>query len=63
MDIKAIATKLYEAEKNVNPIDPLTSTFPEISLKDAYEIQRAGIKMRLSKDRPKIVGKKIGLTS
>lgn len=63
MDIQAIATELYEAEKNVNPIDPLTSAFPEISLKDAYEIQRAGIKMRRIKDRRKIVGKKIGLTS
>ncbi len=63
MDIQAIATELYEAEKNVNPIDPLTSAFPEISLKDAYEIQRTGIKMRRIKDRRKIVGKKIGLTS
>jgi len=63
MDIKAIATELYEAEKNTHPIDPLTSTYPGISLKEAYEIQRNGIGMRSAQDGRKIVGKKIGLTS
>ncbi|MGC8604445.1 MAG: 2-keto-4-pentenoate hydratase [Desulfomonilaceae bacterium] len=63
MDIKAIATQLYEAEKNTNPIDPLTSTYPGISIEDAYEIQRNGIEMRSAQDGRKIVGKKIGLTS
>ena len=63
MDIKAIATELYEAEKNTHPIDPLTSTYPAISLKEAYEIQRTGIDMRRVQDKRKIVGKKIGLTS
>lgn len=63
MDFKTVSNQLYEAEKNSDPIDPLTSTYPSISPKEAYEIQRHGIEIRLIQDKRKIVGKKIGLTS
>jgi 2-keto-4-pentenoate hydratase len=63
MDINAVATGLYEAEKLVVPVDPLTVTYPEITLQDAYKIQLEGIKMRSAEDGRQIIGKKIGLTS
>jgi 2-keto-4-pentenoate hydratase len=63
MDTQAIASDLYESEKNAAPIGPLTSTYPEISIEDAYAIQAAGIEIRCTRDGRRVVGKKIGLTS
>lgn len=58
----ALAEKLYEAEKTVEPIDTLTPQFPDMTIEDAYAIQKAGLKMRL-KDGATVVGRKIGITS
>jgi len=63
MDIKAVATDLYAAEKNVAPLDALTTTYPEITIEQAYEVQLRGVEMRCAQDARRIVGKKIGLTS
>ncbi len=63
MDIKAVATDLYKAEKNVTPIDALTTTCPGITIEQAYEIQLRGVEMRCHQDKRRVVGKKIGLTS
>lgn len=63
MDTQAIASDLYESEQNAAPIEPLTATYPEISIEQAYEVQAAGIEIRLARDGRRIVGKKIGLTS
>ncbi len=60
--INEIAKKLAEAEKKRQPIDPLTDTYPGISIEDAYKIQLVNIKARISRGE-KVVGKKIGLTS
>lgn len=62
MNHKEIALQLIESELNRKVIDPLTSTYPGITVKDAYQIQLEGIRIKLSQGR-KVVGKKIGLTS
>jgi 2-keto-4-pentenoate hydratase len=63
MKIAAVATDLYEAEKNTAPVDPLTVTYPGITIEQAYQVQIKGVEMRRSQDGRRIVGKKIGLTS
>jgi 2-keto-4-pentenoate hydratase len=57
-----IAYQLLEAEQRLIPIEPLTTTYPEISVYDAYQIQIAQINAKVANGE-KIVGKKIGLTS
>ncbi len=60
--ITALARELYTAETSCTPIDALTVRYPEIMNEDAYQVQLAGMNMRLA-DGHVIVGKKIGLTS
>ena len=60
--IEELAMELYTAEKNRQPIEPLTARYPGITNDEAYEIQLAGMQLRLA-DGHHIVGKKIGLTS
>lgn len=62
MDINAIAEALRNAESTGTPIEPLTSAYPGMTVKDAYDVQLAGVQARLSRGR-RVVGKKIGLTS
>jgi len=60
--ITVLARELYTAETSCTPIDALTTRYPEITNEDAYQVQLAGLNMRLA-DGHLIVGKKIGLTS
>ena len=60
---KAIAEQLYQAEKNATPIDPLTETYPGLTVEQAYAIQLEGVAIRRERDSRKVIGKKIGLTS
>lgn len=60
--IEELARELYEAEKNCVPIAPLTERYPEITNEEAYQVQIAGMNLRLQNGHS-IVGKKIGLTS
>lgn len=57
-----IARQLFEAEKTGIPISTLSTQFPQITIGDAYAIQKAGLHMRLA-DGAVIVGRKIGITS
>lgn len=57
-----VAKQLLEAERRKQAIEPLTSTYPEISVDDAYRIQISQIEEKVA-DGARIVGKKIGLTS
>lgn len=57
-----IAAQLYHAEKENQPIPLLTATYPQITLDDAYDIQKRGQELRLD-DGTIIVGRKIGITS
>jgi len=57
-----VAERLLSAAQDQQPIDPLTDTYPGITIEEAYRIQLKTVEMRLSHGA-KIVGKKIGLTS
>lgn len=57
-----IANRLLEAEQTRQPVDPLTNTYPGITVEDAYRIQIAQVDAKIARGE-KIVGKKIGLTS
>jgi len=63
MDTNAIADLLYQSEYSASPIEPLSVTYPDLSLQDAYKIQMQGVAKRCGQDSRKIIGKKIGLTS
>ncbi len=62
MEIQRLAAMLLDAEDNVQPIEQLTQSYPELTVEKAYEVQLAVIGERLKSGR-KIIGKKIGLTS
>lgn len=58
----AAALALLEASQSGNPIAPLTSTFGEFGLEQAYQVQE--VQVRHAKDNGRVVrGYKVGLTS
>lgn len=57
-----IATELFSAHENSRPVDSLTDRFPELTIRDAYQIQRAFVAKRCGSGE-RIIGKKIGVTS
>ena len=57
-----LAQTLIEAASNVNGIQPLTNTWPDLDMVTAYEIQDAVVKARTDAGQV-IVGAKTGLTS
>lgn len=56
------AGELARAEATRLPIEPLTSAHPELTVDDAYAIQRANVERRIARGE-RIVGHKIGLTA
>lgn len=60
--IEDIADALHEAEIQRHPINPPTDTYPDLSLRDAYRVQRSNIYRRVDYGE-KIVGHKVGLTA
>ena len=60
--IQADAQRLYNAEMARVQVRATRYGFPEMTMDDAYAIQKAGIDLKLTNGR-KIVGHKIGLTS
>ncbi|MDT8903370.1 2-keto-4-pentenoate hydratase [Anaeroselena agilis] len=60
--ILQLARELYGAETGHAPIEALTARHPGITNEEAYQVQLAGMNLRLA-DGHTIVGKKIGLTS
>jgi 2-keto-4-pentenoate hydratase len=60
--ITRLAQELYTAETGCAPIEALTARYPDISNEDAYQVQLAGMNLRIA-DGHTVVGKKIGLTS
>ncbi len=60
--IARVARDLHHAEKSRQVIRFLSAQFPELSISDAYAIQRAWVDIKLGEGR-KIIGNKIGLTS
>ncbi len=60
--IKDLARELYEARKSGVQVRHFSARFPEMSVADGYEIQRAWVALELADGRS-IKGRKIGLTS
>lgn len=60
--IEAAARRLFDAEKACQPVRQISLDHPEITIPDAYAIQKAGIALKLAEGR-RIIGHKIGLTS
>ena len=62
INVSELARQLQDAEKSRRCIRPISETYPNLSVKDAYEIQRLIVRQKTS-DKESRTGKKIGLTS
>ena len=60
--IKEAALRLNAAEKSGEQIPTLTSLHPQMTMEDAYSIQKKWVEMKKAIGR-KVVGHKVGLTS
>jgi 2-oxopent-4-enoate/cis-2-oxohex-4-enoate hydratase len=60
--IQQIGDQLYKSMMNQTTIAPLTSTYQDITIEDAYKISLRMLENRLAAGE-KIIGKKIGVTS
>lgn len=56
------ASRLYEAEKSRTPIRQLSLQYPDMTIDDAYAVQRALVELKIADGRT-VRGRKIGLTS
>ena len=61
-DATMIAGQLEEAEQTKKPMQHISKRYPEMTVSDAYSIQRAWVNLKLKSGRRRI-GWKIGLTS
>jgi 2-keto-4-pentenoate hydratase len=61
-DVTTLSRALLEAETTRQALDPLTLSHPGMKIEDAYQVQLAGIQVKVGRGR-RIIGKKIGLTS
>lgn len=61
-DINKEALRLHSAEKNRKQVHARSLVHPEMTIDDAYQIQKAWMDIKLAEGK-KIVGHKIGLTS
>lgn len=60
--IQAAAQRLHQAEKTRRQVRQISLDHPEITISDAYAIQKSWIQLKLAEGQ-KIIGHKIGLTS
>ncbi|MCO4759500.1 MAG: 2-oxo-hepta-3-ene-1,7-dioic acid hydratase, partial [Oceanospirillaceae bacterium] len=60
--INDCANQLHQAEKTREQVRQLSLQHPDITIEDAYAIQRKWVEMKLAEGRS-VVGHKIGLTS
>jgi 2-oxopent-4-enoate/cis-2-oxohex-4-enoate hydratase len=60
--LEQLGDALYSAMRDAKTIAPLTQTYPELTIEQAYKIQQRMLTRRLQ-DGEKIIGKKIGVTS
>ncbi len=61
-EIADIARRLYAAEQDRKPIRQLSLDYPDMTIDDAYAVQRALVELKVADGRV-IKGRKIGLTS
>ena len=62
VDVSAAAQALYQAELENVPITPISETYPDAKVEDAYRISQAVTDLKVAAGRV-IKGHKIGLTS
>ncbi|MGE3799597.1 MAG: 2-keto-4-pentenoate hydratase [Candidatus Kapaibacterium sp.] len=60
--VHELAARLQTAQESRTPCDALTSDYPDITVEDAYAVQKINLDRRLS-EGGRLVGRKIGLTS
>ena len=60
--IEDISQQLIDAERTLEPIDPVSKKYPDLSYDDVYAIQQKTTEVKVGSGKV-IVGKKIGLTS
>jgi 2-oxo-hept-3-ene-1,7-dioate hydratase len=60
--IQDAAMRLHEAERTRVPIRQLSLQYPEMTIDDAYAVQRVWVARKLAEGR-RLIGRKIGLTS
>jgi len=60
--IDEAANALFDAERNCVQIKPLTLSYPDMTMDDAYAVQRAWVDRKIA-EGDRITGYKIGLTS
>jgi 2-oxo-hept-3-ene-1,7-dioate hydratase len=60
--VENAARKLHEAERSAKQIRQLSLDYPETTIEDAYQIQRAWTALRIA-EGCKLCGRKVGLTS
>lgn len=60
--VAELGAALYAARRSGVPIAPLTDARPDMSMMDAYRVQR-DLVTRLLADGDRVVGYKLGLTS
>ncbi|MEX0446619.1 2-oxo-hept-4-ene-1,7-dioate hydratase [Xenorhabdus sp. SGI246] len=60
--VSQVARRLYQAEKDRKQIRQISLDYPEITIEDAYAIQREWVGMKIAEGRV-LKGHKIGLTS
>src|SRR3981189_3103900 len=61
-EIADIARRLYTAEQERKPIRQLSLDYPDMTVDDAYAVQRALVGLKVANGRV-VKGRKIGLTS
>ena len=61
-ELADIARRLYEAEQTRTPIRQLSLEYPDMTIEDAYAVQRALVALKVADGR-EVKGRKIGLTS
>jgi 2-keto-4-pentenoate hydratase len=57
-----VARELYDAYATRQPVDQISTRFPDMTVEDSYQIQLAQIAERLAAGRV-VIGHKVGLTS
>lgn len=62
IDTRATAEALYKARSTRTPLPPLTDTYPDMTVGDAYAVQSELCDMLLA-EGDRVVGYKLGLTS
>jgi len=58
----SLAREFFDAEKTRTPIRQISLRYPDITIADAYAIQREWVRMKIAEGNP-LRGHKIGLTS